>query len=117
MMTHFRSSKAARMLTVCLSIACLSTATLRAQVVDPGPRGGSPNAGGAAPGLSGDEITFFNSARNHFLQVYSVSGGIAGEEGSGLGPMFNGNSCAMCHTEPDAGGSSPAPSTGFVRVP
>jgi CxxC motif-containing protein (DUF1111 family) len=34
-------------------------------------------------------------------------GSIAGEDGSGLGPSFNGNSCAPCHAEPAIGGSSP----------
>jgi CxxC motif-containing protein (DUF1111 family) len=36
-----------------------------------------------------------------------VSGALAGETGVGLGPTFNGNSCAMCHTQPAVGGSSP----------
>jgi len=42
-----------------------------------------------------------------FSEVDSVSGTIAGENGKGLGPAFNGNSCAQCHAEPAAGGSSP----------
>ncbi len=36
-----------------------------------------------------------------------MSGTISGEEGSGLGPTFNGNGCAMCHAHPAVGGSSP----------
>ena len=32
---------------------------------------------------------------------------LPGETGSGLGPTFNGNSCAMCHAQPATGGSSP----------
>lgn len=41
------------------------------------------------------------------MEVDSVSGTISGEEGSGLGPTFNGNGCAQCHAFPAAGGSSP----------
>ena len=33
---------------------------------------------------------------------------MSGEEGVGLGPTFNGNSCAQCHAFPVVGGSSPA---------
>jgi CxxC motif-containing protein (DUF1111 family) len=41
------------------------------------------------------------------MEVDSVSGTIPGETGSGLGPTFNGNSCAQCHAQPTIGGSSP----------
>jgi CxxC motif-containing protein (DUF1111 family) len=44
-----------------------------------------------------------------FREVDSVSGTIAGEAGRGLGPTFNGNSCAQCHAQPATGGTSPAP--------
>ncbi|HUK25749.1 MAG TPA: di-heme oxidoredictase family protein [Terriglobales bacterium] len=57
--------------------------------------------------LSDYEKSFFSEALMHFEEVDSVSGTIAGEEGSGLGPSFNSNSCASCHSEPAIGGSSP----------
>jgi CxxC motif-containing protein (DUF1111 family) len=41
------------------------------------------------------------------MEVDSVSGTLAGENGSGLGRTFNGNSCAQCHAQPAIGGSSP----------
>ena len=41
------------------------------------------------------------------MEVDSVSGSVSGESGSGLGPTFNGNSCAQCHAQPAVGGSSP----------
>ncbi len=44
---------------------------------------------------------------SRFMEIDSVSGSIAGEAESGLGPTFNGNSCAMCHSQPTTGGSSP----------
>ncbi len=84
-------------------------------VTDPGPRGGDRGAGGPYDKLSKDEQTFFAAARDVFAEVDSVSGTI--EAGKGLGPTFNGNSCAQCHAEPDVGGSSSHPTLGHVRVP
>ena len=74
---------------------------------DPGPRGGAAAAGGPISRLTTDEKNFFTAALARFQEVDSVSGTIAGENGAGLGPMFNGNSCAMCHAQPAVGGSSP----------
>ncbi len=59
------------------------------------------------PGLSPDEQSFFNAAMADFMEADSVSGSISGEPGSGMGPTFNGNSCAQCHAQPSIGGSSP----------
>ena len=83
--------------------------------VDPGPRGGAANAGGPLAGLSADEVGLFNDARETFVEIDSVSGGIVGEDGSGLGPTFNANSCASCHAQPAVGGTSPHPRLGQVR--
>ena len=66
---------------------------------DPGPRGGAANAGGYYSTLSGDEQTIFTQALGTFQEIEGVS--------NGLGPTFNGNSCAMCHAQPAPGGSSP----------
>jgi CxxC motif-containing protein (DUF1111 family) len=74
---------------------------------DPGPRKGAAAAGGSYATLNASEQAIFNSAVKRFQEIDSVSGTIAGEEGTGLGPTFNGNSCAMCHAQPAIGGSSP----------
>jgi len=71
------------------------------QARDPGPRPGPAGAGGPLPGLTSDEIDFFFEAKDVFEEVDSVSGAVAGEEGSGLGPTFNANSCASCHAQPE----------------
>ena len=84
--------------------------------VDPGPRPGPVGAGGPYPTLNGDERAFFNAALDVFKEVDSVSGDIAGESSRGLGPTFNSNSCASCHAEPTALGSSPHPDLGQVRT-
>ena len=75
--------------------------------VDPGPRTGPAAAGGFYPTLQGYEQTYFNDAFARFMEVDSVAGGLTAENGAGLGPGFNGNSCAMCHAQPAVGGSSP----------
>src|SRR4051812_34070712 len=74
---------------------------------DPGPRSGPPRAGKPLPGLTSDELSYFNEGLNRFLEVDSVSGTQPGAGGSGLGPRFNLNSCGGCHTQPTPGGSSP----------
>jgi CxxC motif-containing protein (DUF1111 family) len=95
-----------------------------AGVVDPGPRPGPPGAGGpplrdraardaaanaCIAGLAPTMQFLCEQAFIRFQKVNSVSGTIAGEEGAGLGPTFNGNSCAMCHSQPAILGSSPGP--------
>jgi CxxC motif-containing protein (DUF1111 family) len=90
--------------------------------VDPGLRGGAPGAGGPFPALNAVEMAFFTAAQDRFREIDSVSGAISGEAGTGLGPTFNGNSCAQCHAQPEVGGTSPAvnPQVGLAsldRVP
>jgi len=67
--------------------------------IDPGPRGGDPGAGGPLPGLSTDELNFFNAAKDLFNEVDEVA--------NGLGPRFNLDGCGGCHAHPATGGTSP----------
>jgi CxxC motif-containing protein (DUF1111 family) len=67
---------------------------------DPGIRGGSAGAGKAIAGLTAGELDFFNS---HGTPVFNEVEAFA----NGLGPRFNLDSCAGCHTFPAVGGSSP----------
>jgi CxxC motif-containing protein (DUF1111 family) len=71
-------------------------------------RGGPAGAGGPLPELNAGEKAFFAATRDVFQEVDSVSGTIAGEDGKGLGPRFNMNSCSGCHSQPEVGGTSPA---------
>ena len=71
--------------------------------VDPGVRGGAPGAGAALQGLTDAEMALFQDGLRRFVTIESVTGG----ENNGLGPRFNSNSCLSCHTQPNAGGSSP----------
>jgi len=77
---------------------------------DPGVRGGSVDAGQPVQGLSEDQQRYFLNGQTRFLEVDSVSGGITGEMGVGLGPGFNSNQCASCHAQPGVGGTSPSKS-------
>lgn len=90
----------------CLAMVLFTSVELVSQN-DPGPRGGLPAAGNYYPTLNSNEQAFFNQAQQRFQEVDSVSGTIANESGVGLGPAFNGNSCAQCHAQPAMGGSSP----------
>jgi CxxC motif-containing protein (DUF1111 family) len=75
-------------------------------VTDPGVRHSS-NDGGAAiplPGMGADEMSFFRNGLARFDAVEAVSG----TANNGLGPTFNSNQCASCHSQPYVGGSSPA---------
>jgi CxxC motif-containing protein (DUF1111 family) len=101
-----------RFATLCSILFCMSFATVavaqfgRAQ--DPGVRQGPAGTGQARTGLTSTYQQFYSAALTRFMEVDSVKGGITGETGVGLGPRFNGNSCAGCHAQPTTGGSSPA---------
>jgi CxxC motif-containing protein (DUF1111 family) len=72
--------------------------------VDPGVRGGPAGAGTPLQGLTADETVFFQDGQARFAEVEVVTKGA----NNGLGPRFNSNQCFSCHSQPDAGGSSPA---------
>lgn len=87
-------------------VAVLLSAPLTWAQIDPGPRPGPPNGGRPLPGLSSAALAYFNAGLARFTEVDSVSGTQPGATGTGLGPRFNLNSCAGCHTFPAVGGSS-----------
>ncbi len=72
--------------------------------VDPGVRGGAAGAGAPLNGLTADETAFFEDGQGRFADIEVVTGGA----NNGLGPRFNSNQCLSCHSQPNAGGSSPA---------
>lgn len=69
-------------------------------VHDQGVRGGEAGAGGPLAGLNADEREFFDDGLVKFLDIEAVP--------DGLGPRFNANQCAVCHSQPAIGGTSPA---------
>ena len=84
---------------------CGQTSAQSAKVPrDPGVRGGAAGAGGPLQGLTTDESAFFSDGLARFADIDVVTGG----SNNGLGPRFNSNQCLSCHSQPAAGGSSPA---------
>ncbi|HEX9982223.1 MAG TPA: di-heme oxidoredictase family protein [Thermoanaerobaculia bacterium] len=79
---------------------------------DPGPRGGTPDAGAPLASVAANNPTtilnFFLNAEARFKELGSVSGTIVGAPDDGLGPRYNSLSCARCHAHPAVGGSSPS---------
>ena len=91
------------MLVVCGMALLLEAETAK----DPGVRPGTIGAGKFFGNLPTSQISMlpdFTAAFNRVAAVPSTPG----TPGGGLGPVFNSNSCANCHAQPAAGGSSPA---------
>jgi hypothetical protein len=61
--------------------------------------------GNALPGLTPAEQQAFEAGLEEFTEVETVE--------EGLGPVFNGVSCAACHSSPAIGGDSPVVETRF----
>ncbi len=62
-------------------------------------QGRPPQPGSPLAGITAHEFELFMTGREDFLEVEDA--------GEGLGPAFNGLSCAQCHASPAAGGVSP----------
>jgi len=82
-----------------------SAAPVLAQT-DPGVQGGAARAGGPLPGLTANELAFFNVGDEDFEEAEGV--------GDGLGPRFNLDGCGGCHSQPANGGSAPAVNPQFA---
>jgi CxxC motif-containing protein (DUF1111 family) len=91
-----------------LTLAAFPAASIQAQPSDPGVRHSATDNGPPIPlpGLSQDEIDYFDDGLARFQTIEVVSGADA-TQGNGLGPRFNSNSCVSCHAQPNVGGSSP----------
>jgi CxxC motif-containing protein (DUF1111 family) len=79
------------------------------RAADPGLRHASTDNGPplALAGLGPDELAYFEDGMARFDTVEVVSGAVQ-RQGNGLGPRFNSDQCASCHSQPYMGGSSPA---------
>ncbi len=92
------------MVAVSLTTGVYTFGQTRSVPVDPGVRGAPAGAGSPLKGLTADETAFFHDGQARFADVEVVTKGT----NNGLGPRFNSNQCLSCHSQPDAGGSSPA---------
>src|ERR1700722_9592130 len=93
-----------RFVAIVLATSCDTSAQSVKVATDPGVRGGAAGAGNPLQGLTADESAFFSDGLARFAEIEVVTGG----KNNGLGPRFNSNQCLSCHSQPSAGGSSPA---------
>jgi CxxC motif-containing protein (DUF1111 family) len=96
---------------VALAVCVYTSGQTKAGAVDPGVRSGPAGAGAPLKGLTADEAAFFQDGLARFAEVEAVTKGA----NNGLGPRFNSNQCFSCHSQPNAGGSSP-PQNPQVKV-
>ena len=87
-----------------------SPSAVPGQATDPGVRGGVAGAGDPLPGLTANQLAFFNAGKTDFNSAEDVP--------DGLGPRMNLDSCGGCHMQPAAGGTSPAvnPQVAFASL-
>jgi len=71
------------------------------------PAGGAPAFGDPLGGLDADELAAFAAGREEFESIETAD--------SGLGPIFNNNSCAACHSLQASGGASAITVTRFGK--
>ena len=100
-----RRSQAAALLAAAL---VLVASVASAQQGPPAPPPAPPGFGLPLPGLTGDQLAAFEDGKGDFEDVETKV--------SGLGPIFNRDSCAACHSVPALGGSSRVFVTRFGRV-
>lgn len=90
------------------SLAFLGLASLGAAQAPPPPPPPVPGLGGPLPGLTSDQLAAFNDGRNAFVQRFTPQ--------QGLGPVFNDDSCVVCHGGGAPGGGSARIVTRFGRI-
>ena len=94
---------------VLVAAAVLFTSTLAtAQSAAPQPPPPPPPVGNPLPGLTAAQLAAFRAGADDFLEVE--------KPGTGLGPIFNRDSCVACHGGPFVGGSSSITATRFGKV-
>lgn len=90
----------------CAAVLALVASTASAQTGPPPPP--PPGFGVPLQGLTSAQLTSFNDGRQDFVMRETKE--------TGLGPIFNRDSCVACHGGPAVGGSSPILVTRFGRV-
>src|SRR5260221_14039004 len=73
----------------------------------PPPGGNGTQFGDPVVGLTADQQAAFADGREEFESIETAEGG--------LGPIFNNDSCAVCHSTPLSGGASAITETRFGR--
>ena len=73
----------------------------------PPPGGNGTQFGDPVVGLTAEQQAAFSEGREEFESIETAEGG--------LGPIFNNDSCAVCHSTPLSGGASAIVETRFGR--
>jgi CxxC motif-containing protein (DUF1111 family) len=90
-----------RILSVVCAVVFISVLAWRASSI-------SPDFGDPIAGLTPGQQALFAEGKEEFEEVEDVA--------DGLGPLFNGRSCAECHSSPAVGGTSTTAETRFGRI-
>jgi CxxC motif-containing protein (DUF1111 family) len=107
---HNRLATGSTLLASLIAAVVHSPAAMSGEPSDPGVRHSPTDNTTPQPlvGLGPDEMYFFLDGMARFNTIEVVSGGSAAQgTGNGLGPRFNSNQCASCHSQPNVGGTSP----------
>lgn len=91
-----------------IALVAVSSVASAQQGPPPPPPPPPPGFGVPLPGLTPGQLAAFEDGRDDFREVENKS--------TGLGPIFNRDSCAACHSVPALGGSSREFVTRFGRV-
>ena len=102
------SQAVASLVAALILVASVASAQQGSAGPPPPPPPPPPGFGLPLPGLTGDQLAAFNDGKDDFVQVETRA--------TGLGPIFNRDSCVACHGGPAVGGSSPILVTRFGRV-
>jgi CxxC motif-containing protein (DUF1111 family) len=81
------------------TLAAFATAGAGSVATDPGVRSGAAGAGSPITGLSSYEQEYFAAGLDDFSEAEGL--------GDGIGPRFNLDGCAGCHSQPAIGGTAP----------
>ena len=95
-------------LSLFVAVLLASTAGQPAGASGRGRTSGRIQFGKPLDGLTAEEYKLFRDGREAFQEVEDAS--------DGLGPTFNGTSCAACHVSPAIGGATPINETRFAQV-
>jgi CxxC motif-containing protein (DUF1111 family) len=105
-LVFFGAPAAAMLALIVVQMENVTSQTLSSGPRDPGVRGGPAGAGDPLPGLSANEIAFFELGKADFNEAEEVD--------EGLGPRMNLDGCGRCHVQPAIGGTSPAVNPQFA---
>jgi len=111
--------KVVKLVSVSLLLAALliTHAAFSQEAIDPGVQAANRGTGVGLASLSASDgsLDFFNNGLVRFQDIEGVNDAPANPN-VGLGPRFNFNQCAGCHSQPSIGGTGPAANPQFAGI-